>query len=99
MSVVVVDGHAGWKCDTGASLISDANSPGKGALPDLNGVIYVCPDHRADAEARITAAGYDADTRPAPPGHKWNPWPCGHVTAYSTETLAGLSATRVGDEG
>lgn len=94
----MADGHTGWTCDTGASLIADANSPGKGTLPDLNAVIYVCPDHRADAEDRITAAGYDADTNPAPPSHKWDPWPCGHVTAYNADALAGLSASGDGGE-
>lgn len=87
----VIDKHTGWTCETGASLLANANSPGNGSLPDLNAVIYVCADHQTDAEARITAAGYDADTEPAPPSHQWNPWPCGHITAYRTEAADALS--------
>ncbi|MDX2973473.1 MULTISPECIES: hypothetical protein [Actinomycetes] len=86
----VIDKHTGWTCETGASLIASANSPGKGTLPDLNASIYVCADHRAEAEALITAAGYDPETDPAPPGHKWNPWPCGTITAHSTEAADAL---------
>jgi hypothetical protein len=92
--VTVVDAHTGWTCPAGASLIADANSPGKGSLPDLNGVIYVCPDHRDDAEARITAAGYNPDVQPAPPGHRWDPWPCGHITAYSQAAADALTAAQ-----
>lgn len=86
----VIDKHTGWTCETGASLLAAAESPGKGRLPDLNATIYVCADHQAEAEALITAAGYDAATEPAPPGHRWNPWPCGTVTAHSTEAADAL---------
>jgi hypothetical protein len=88
----VIDTTAGWTCDTGASLIADATSPGRGRLPDLHAVIYVCEAHRADAEARIAAAGYRPDTNPAPPSHRWNPWPCGHITAYEAAAADGLAA-------
>ena len=90
-AVVVGDAHARWECDTGASLIADAMTPGPGRLGTLHGVIYVCPDHQASAEEQIARAGYQPDVRPAPPGHKWDPWPCGHATAYSEKALAGLS--------
>ena len=86
-----IDKHTGWTCETGASLLAGAESPGKGRLPDHHGVIYVCADHRAEAEALISAAGYDAATEPAPPGHRWNPWPCGHVTAHDAAALAALA--------
>lgn len=86
----VIDKHTGWTCETGASLLAAAESPGKGRLPDLNATIYVCADHQAEAEALITAAGYDAATSPAPPGHRWNPWPCGTITAHTTEAADAL---------
>ncbi|MGW1666811.1 hypothetical protein [Streptomyces microflavus] len=92
MPVTITDTHAGWTCHTGSSLIADAMTPGPGALGTLHGVIYVCPTHQDDAEARITAAGYTPRTEPAPPGHRWDPWPCGHITAYKQDaapTLAG----------
>jgi hypothetical protein len=87
----VGDAHTRWKCDTGASLIAEAMTPGPGKLGTLHGVIYVCPVHRAAAEEQIGRAGYGPEVRDAPPGHKWDPWPCGHVTAYHEEALAGLS--------
>jgi hypothetical protein len=83
-----IDMAAGWSCTTGASLIAEANSPGTGSLPRLHAVIYVCQAHRADAEARITAAGYTPDVEDAPPSHRWDPWACGHITVYE-ETAAG----------
>lgn len=81
----VIDDHTGWTCDTGASLITDAMTPGPGKLGTLHGVIYVCPDHQADAEAQITGAGYNPETSPAPLSHRHNPWPCGHVTAFGPQ--------------
>lgn len=78
----VTDGHAGWDCPNGASLLAAVTGPGRGTLPAHHGVIYVCPDHQAQAEARITAAGHQPDTDPAPPGHRSDPWPCGHITTY-----------------
>ncbi|MCC3654726.1 hypothetical protein LIX60_25330 [Streptomyces sp. S07_1.15] len=85
------DGHTGWECEAGASLIVEASTPGPGKLGTHHGVIYACAGHRAAAVERITGAGYEVDPRPAPPGHRWNPWPCGHVTAHDTESLAALS--------
>lgn len=78
----VTDGHTGWDCPTGASLIARVTGPGPGRLPAQHGCIYVCPDHRAQAEARIAAVGHIPDTDPAPPVHRWDPWPCGHITTY-----------------
>jgi hypothetical protein len=78
----VTDGHTGWDCTTGASLLAHITGPGRGTLPAEHGVIYVCPDHQAQAEARITTAGHQPDTEPAPPGHRHDPWPCGHITTY-----------------
>ncbi|MCQ6556156.1 hypothetical protein NPS70_23680 [Streptomyces sp. C10-9-1] len=75
------DGHTGWECDAGASLIVEASTPGPGRLGTHHEVIYACAGHRAAAVERATAAGYKVDPRPAPPGHRWDPWPCGHVTA------------------
>jgi hypothetical protein len=85
------DGHAGWTCDAGASMNVEAVTPGPGRLGTLHGVIYVCPEHRAAAEERITGSGYGPQPEPAPAGARWNPWPCGHVTAYSTQALAALT--------
>ncbi|MFF6984254.1 hypothetical protein ACFZAV_42830 [Streptomyces sp. NPDC008343] len=85
---VVTDAHTGWTCIAGASLITEANSPGAGHLPRMHAVIYACEDHRDDAEARMTAAGFTAATHPAPPSHRWDPWPCGHITAYDVDTPA-----------
>lgn len=87
------DGRTGWTCDTGASLIIEAMTPGPGRLGTLHAVIYVCPEHQAAAEARITAAGYDAEVREAPPGHRWDPWPCGHTTAFKSKALPALTGT------
>ncbi|MEV8590877.1 hypothetical protein AB0424_28455 [Streptomyces sp. NPDC051180] len=84
------DGHTGWECDEGASLIVEANTPGPGMLGTHHGVIYACAAHRDAAVERITDGGYDVDPRPAPPGHRWNPWPCGHVTARNA-SLASLA--------
>lgn len=81
----VTDTHTGWTCPTGASLITDAMTPGPGRLGTLHAVIYVCPDHQADAEARISAAGCDPKTEHAPTSHQWDPWPCGHITAYGPQ--------------
>lgn len=85
------DGHTGWECSAGASLIVGADTPGPGKLGTHHGAIYACGEHQAAAEVRVTGAGYGADVRPAPPGHRHSPWPCGHVTAYSREALADLS--------
>lgn len=85
------DGHTGWERGAGASLIVEANTPGPGKLGTHHGVIYACVDHRAAAVERITGGGYEVDPRPAPPGHRWNPWPCGHVTAFRPEALAALA--------
>lgn len=87
-----VDTHTGWTCKAGASLIAEAMTPGPGRLGTLHAVIYVCPDHREAAEERITGAGYDPETRSAPPSHRWDPWPCGHVTSYSVEAVEALAA-------
>ncbi|WP_309049981.1 hypothetical protein [Streptomyces sp.] len=87
------DGHTGWECTAGASLIADATTPGPGRLGTMHAAIYTCPEHRAAAEERITGAGYNAETRDAPPGHRWDPWPCGHLTAYKAEALAALGNT------
>ncbi|MEU3978411.1 hypothetical protein [Streptomyces bacillaris] len=92
MPVTVTDTHTGWTCRTGASLIADAMTPGPGRLGTLHGCIYVCPAHQADAEERITAAGYGPRVEAAPPAHRWDPWPCGHITAYSAEAATGMSA-------
>ncbi|WP_329141026.1 zinc finger domain-containing protein [Streptomyces sp. NBC_00670] len=86
------DGHTGWQCDAGASLLVAASTPGPGALGTHHGTIYACAAHRDAAVERITSAGYEADPQPAPPGHRWDPWPCGHVTAHGTESLAALTA-------
>lgn len=85
------DGHAGWTCDAGASVNVEVVTPGPGRLGTLHGVIYACPEHRAAAEERITGSGYGPQPEPAPAGARWNPWPCGHVTAYSTQALAALT--------
>ncbi|MCM8548940.1 hypothetical protein [Streptomyces sp. STCH 565 A] len=85
------DGHTGWECHAGASLLVSASTPGPGALGTHHGTIYACTVHRAAAAVRIMGAGYEADPRPAPPGHRWNPWPCGHVTAYSKDALSALA--------
>lgn len=85
------DGHAGWECGAGASLIVEASTPGPGKLGTHHGVIYACASHQAAAMERITASGYEVDPRPAPPGHRWNPWPCGHVTAHDAAALAALA--------
>ncbi|EYT83998.1 hypothetical protein CF54_04115 [Streptomyces sp. Tu 6176] len=90
---VVADGHTGWECDAGASLLVGADTPGPGKLGTHHGVIYACAAHRAAAAVRIMGAGYEADARPAPPGHRRDPWPCGHVTAYSKGTLSALTVT------
>lgn len=81
------DGHAGWKCTAGASLIAEATTPGPGALGALHATIHTCPDHRSAAEERIVTGGYTPLVDDAPPGHLWDPWPCGHLTAYKTKAL------------
>jgi hypothetical protein len=93
-TVTVVDTHTGWTCPEGASLISAAMTPGPGRLGTYHGCIYVCSEHRAAAEARITAAGYTPDVDPAPAGHRWNPWPCGHITAHSNAASHALTEER-----
>jgi hypothetical protein len=85
------DGHAGWVCDAGASLIARAETPGPGSLGTHHGVVYVCAEHQAAAEELIAGAGYEPQVDPAPAGHRWDPWPCGHVTAYCSAALAALS--------
>ncbi|PZT74507.1 MULTISPECIES: hypothetical protein [unclassified Streptomyces] len=92
------DGHTGWECSGGASLIVEASAPGPGKLGTHHGVIYACAAHRAAAVERITGAGYEVDPRPAPPGHRWNPWPCGHVTAHDAASLAALSQQGTGEQ-
>ncbi|MEV5368964.1 hypothetical protein AB0N12_06325 [Streptomyces albogriseolus] len=86
------DGHAGWECDAGAQLLISATTPGPGALGTHHGTIYACPVHQGAALQRITGSGYQADPQPAPPGHRWNPWPCGHVTAHDAQALTALTA-------
>ncbi|MFJ2259501.1 hypothetical protein ACIOKD_14365 [Streptomyces sp. NPDC087844] len=90
-SSVVADGHTGWECDAGALLIVEASTPGPGKLGTHHGVIYACARHRDASVERITDAGYQVDPRPAPPGHRHSPWPCGHVTAHDTKALAALT--------
>jgi hypothetical protein len=82
------DSHTGWHCDSGATLIADAMTPGPGKLGTLHGVIYACPEHQDAADERITATGCHAEIQPAPPSHQWNPWPCGHVTAFTSKATA-----------
>ena len=86
------DADAGWTCGAGASLIAEATSPGRGRLPHVHAVIYVCQAHRAAAEQRITAAGYRPGVDPAPASHHYDPWPCGHITAYETDAADRLTA-------
>ncbi|NUP42350.1 MAG: hypothetical protein HOY76_36295 [Streptomyces sp.] len=93
------DGHTGWECEAGASLLVAASTPGPGALGTHHGTIYACAAHRGAAVERITGAGYDVDPQPAPPRHRWNPWPCGHVTAHDADTLTALTAGRAGQDG
>ncbi|WP_333770997.1 hypothetical protein [Streptomyces sp. IBSBF 2435] len=78
----VTDAHTGWHCTNGASLLARITGPGLGRLPAEHGVIYVCADHQVQAEARITTAGHQPATDPAPPGHRHDPWPCGHITTH-----------------
>ena len=85
------DGHAGWACSAGASLLVRAETYGPGSLGMHHGVIYVCTEHEAAAEERIAGGGYEPQVDPAPAGHRWDPWPCGHVTAYNPAALAALS--------
>ncbi|MFF9285435.1 hypothetical protein [Streptomyces griseosporeus] len=89
---VSADGHTGWDCDAGAQLLVGASTPGPGKLGTYHGTIYACPTHEGAAVERITGAGYEADPRPAAPGHRWDPWPCGHVTAHGTQALTALTA-------
>lgn len=84
------DGHTGWECNAGASLNVEAMTPGPGQLGTLHAVIYACPEHQAAAEERIQAAGYEPQVEPARPGHQWDPWPCGHITAVKPQALATL---------
>lgn len=93
------DGHAGWECDAGAQLLISASTPGPGALGTHHGTVYACPAHRGAALQRITGSGYQADPRPAPSGHRWNPWPCGHVTAHDSAALTALTAARARQDG
>lgn len=95
------DGHTGWTCSAGASFNVEATTPGPGRYGTYHGVIYACPGHQAAAEERITAGGYGPQADPAPAGARWDPWPCGHVTAYSTQALAALAgdtATEPGED-
>ncbi|GAQ64099.1 hypothetical protein [Streptomyces scabiei] len=85
------DGHAGWACSAGASLLVRAETYGPGRLGTHHGVIYVCTEHQAAAEERIGGADYEPRVDPAPAGHRWDPWPCGHVTAYNPAALDALS--------
>lgn len=87
------DGHAGWECEAGASLLVEAETSRPGRVATHHGVIYACARHRDASVERITGAGYEVDPRPAPPSHRHNPWPCGHVTAYDTKALAALTGT------
>ena len=85
------DARADWACDAGASLIVQANGPEPGPFPRLHAVIYACEAHRGDAETRIIAAGYRPNAETAPPGHRWDPWPCGHITAYEAAAARALT--------
>lgn len=80
-----------WRCKAVASHLASADTPGPGRLGTHHGVIYVCGEHQAAAEAQIRAAGYNAETNPAPAGHQWDPWPCGFITAYSVPASAALT--------
>ncbi|MBU5946765.1 hypothetical protein [Streptomyces sp. PAM3C] len=93
------DGHTGWECDAGAQLLISATTPGPGALGTHHGTIYACPVHQGAALQRIIGAGYQADPQPAPPGHRWNPWPCGHVTAHDAQALTALTAAEAQRDG
>ncbi len=93
------DGHTGWECDAGAQLLISATTPGPGTLGTHHGTIYACPVHQGAALQRITIAGYRADPRPAPPGHRWNPWPCGHVTAHDAQALTALTVAGARQDG
>ncbi|MFD5468868.1 hypothetical protein [Streptomyces sp. NPDC127105] len=86
------DGHTGWECEAGAQWLVAAETPRPGRVATHHGTIYACATHRDAAVERITGAGYGADPRPAPPGHRWNPWPCGHVTAHDAAALAALAS-------
>ncbi|MFI8531762.1 hypothetical protein ACIGMX_16170 [Streptomyces aquilus] len=92
------DGHAGWECAVGASLIVRAETPGPGRLGMHHGAIYTCTGHQSAAEERIAGGGYQPQTDPAPAGHRWDPWPCGHVTAYNSQALTVLQRS-AGDPG
>ncbi|MEU8740570.1 hypothetical protein [Streptomyces halstedii] len=81
----VTDAATDWECQAGASLIVEAMTPGPGALGTMHGVIYVCPEHQDEAESLIGATNCIPETRDAPPGHRWNPWPCGHITAFGPQ--------------
>ncbi len=85
MPIYLSNGHTGWTCEAGASLIIEATSPGPGTLPHLHGVIYACEHHQEAAQERITALEYTPIPRTAPPSHRWNPWPCGHTTSYDEQ--------------
>lgn len=77
----VTDAHTGWDCPNDAPLMATTGTS-TSTLPACFGYIYVCPDHQAQAEARITATGHTPDTRTAPPRHSRDPWTCGHITTY-----------------
>ncbi|MFC8790812.1 hypothetical protein [Streptomyces cinereoruber] len=84
------DGHTDWECTAGASYIADAMTPGPGRLGTIHAAIYTCPGHRAATEELIASAGYTPDVRDTPPDHRWDPWPCGHLTAFKREALTAL---------
>jgi hypothetical protein len=96
---VAADGHTGWQCDAGAQWLIAASTPGPGKLGTHHGTIYACPAHQTAAVERITGAGFEADPQPAPPGHRWNPWPCGHVTAHGAAALTALTAAGARQDG
>ncbi|MFD9517682.1 hypothetical protein [Streptomyces sp. NPDC059979] len=85
------DGHAGWECTVGASLHVEAMTPGPGHLGTLHGLVYSCAEHRAVAEERVQAGGYEPQVSDAPYRHRFDPWPCGHVTTYNARALAALA--------
>ncbi|MGW0821787.1 hypothetical protein [Streptomyces sp. NPDC002845] len=93
------DGHTGWECGAGASLLVRAETPGPGELGTHHGVIYACTEHQAAAEERIEGGGYEPQADPAPAGHRSDPWPCGHVTAYKQAALAALTESDAADDG
>lgn len=91
-ATVVTDARAGWTCDAGASLVASAMTPGPGRVGTLHAVIYVCPTHQSNADKRIAEMGWTPEVEPAPSGHRADPWPCGHITAYQADATAGRIA-------